>query len=117
MERIEKVNQLFKREISLMLQHDFQDPRLSFVTITRVVVSRDLQHAKVSYSFLGDEKQHAEIETILNQIRGYVRKLLGQRIRMRYIPELNFIFDKSTEYSARIEQALQDIKDLKDKGH
>ncbi|OGX09060.1 MAG: ribosome-binding factor A [Omnitrophica WOR_2 bacterium GWA2_47_8] len=110
MDRIEKVNEQMKREISHILQADLKDPRVQLSTITQVVVSRDLRHAKVSFSVLGDAKKVREAQESLNKARGYIRKLIGERINLRYTPEIDFVYDKSIEYSARIEQALEEIK-------
>jgi len=109
MERIKKVNELMRREISTIIQQEFQDPKLMFVTIVRVDVSRDLRHAAVYYSFLGEDKKLKEIVQTFERLSRYIRKLVGQRIRLRYTPELRFIFDKSIEYGARIEKAFEDI--------
>lgn len=110
MSRIEKVNEMMKREISVMLLQELRDPRLMFVTVTDVEVSRDLQHAKVFYSVLGNEQKLAEVEDALHKAKGYVRRLIGQRITLRYTPEIDFVYDKTVQYSDRIEQTLQDIK-------
>lgn len=113
MDRIEKINEQMKREIGQMLQEEFQDPRLTQVTITQVTVSRDLQYAKVRYSCWGSEKEHEDIRKSLELIPGHVRKLLSQRMRLRHMPEIEFVFDQSTEYSERIERALKEIEDMK----
>lgn len=110
MDRIDKINQMIKREISLMLQQEFQDPRLTFVTITQVSVSRDLQHARVSFSFLGDDSLLPDVERKLAQSRGHIRKLLGQRISIRYTPQIDFVYDRSIVLTARIEQTLNELK-------
>lgn len=107
MERIERINSMMKREIGLMLLEDLRDPRLKFVTVTGVEVSKDLQHAKVFFSVLGQDRREAE--EALQKAKGYVRRLVGERVVMRYTPEIDFIFDRSVEYSDRIEQTLQDI--------
>lgn len=107
MERIERINAMMKREIGMMLIEDVRDPRLKFVTITDVAVTKDLQHAKVFYSFLGTDKD--AVEQALENAKGYVRRLVGQRIVMRYTPQISFVYDKTIEYSDRIEQTLQDI--------
>ena len=109
MERIEKVNQLMKREISLILQQEFQDPRLTFVTILSVEVSRDLQHAHIYYSVLGDEKQIGQVSKILKQLSSYIRKLVGQRVRLRYTPEVLFIYDNTIQHTAQLEQTFEEI--------
>ncbi|MFA5088461.1 MAG: 30S ribosome-binding factor RbfA [Candidatus Omnitrophota bacterium] len=110
MSRIERINQQIKREVGDMLEKEIQDPRVRFVTITGVEVSRDLQYAKISFTVLGDH-QKAEIALEgLNQAKGFIRRMIGQRVRMRYTPEPRFVFDQSVEYAARIEQKLEEIK-------
>ncbi len=110
MGRMEKINEAMRREIGQIVHREIKDPRLEFVTITHVEVTKDLQHAKVYFSVLGDHEQAERAEQGLESARGFVRKLVGQRVRMRYTPELEFLFDESIEYSARIEAALEDIK-------
>ncbi len=108
MDRIKRINEMMKREISTMLLEEMRDPRLKFVTVTNVEVSKDLQHAKVFYSFLGTDR--TGVEQALESARGFVRRLVGQRVVMRYTPEIQFFYDRSIEHSDRIEQALEDIK-------
>ncbi len=110
MGRMERVNQLMKREIGNMIQQEIQDPRLEFVTITHVDVSRDLHHARVNFSVLGDEVKVTAAEKGLEGACKYIRRLIGQRITLRYTPEIEFVYDPSIEYSARIEKTLEDIK-------
>ncbi len=110
MGRMEKINEAMRREIGLIIHREIKDPRLEFVTITHVEVTKDLQHAKVFFSVLGDNEAMLRAEQGLESARGFVRKLVGQRVRMRYTPELEFLFDESIEYSARIEAALEDIR-------
>ena len=110
MGRIERVNEQLKREVSKIIHQDLADPRLQFVTITQADVSKDLRSAKVYYSVLGDDKQIEGIKECLEQIRGMVRKLIGQRMSMRYTPEIFFSYDRSIELSARIDTALKEIQ-------
>lgn len=112
MVRMEKVNQQIKREIGNMIQYgEINDPRLTFVTITYVECSKDLQHARVGFSVLSnDRKEIQNVQEGLSSARGFVRKLIGQRVRLRYTPEIVFIHDDSLAYSSRIDQALEDIK-------
>ena len=114
MGRIDKINQAVKREISSIIHSEIKDPRLEFVTITQVEVSRDLQHARVYFSALGDPQRVDKVEQGLSSARGFVRKLIGQRIRMRYTPEIEFIYDRSVEYGARIQEALEELKNESD---
>ena len=109
MGRIDKINQMIKREVGEIVLKEIKDPRLEFVTITEVVVTKDLQHAKIYYSVLGNKDQAQKTQEGLSSARGFIRKLIGQRVRMRYTPEVEFIFDPTIEYSARIEAALEEI--------
>ena len=111
MGRIERVNQTLKREISEIIQRELRDPRLEFATITAVETSRDLQYAKVYYSTLGPPEKMEGVKECFEKAKGYIRKLVGQRIEMRYTPELNFIFDRSFEYATHIEDELKRIKE------
>jgi len=111
MGRIDRVNQQVKREIGKIIQQELSDPRLQFVTITEVDVSRDLRNAKVRFSVLGEGDQVQAAQNGLEGARGMVRKLLGQRMNMRHTPELFFIYDQSIEMSVRIEETLKEIHD------
>jgi ribosome-binding factor A len=117
MGRIEKVNQQLKREISIIIQQDLGDPRIEFVTITSVDVSRDLRNAKVLFSVLGEPSKAEVAQKGLEGARGMIRKLIGQRIKMRFTPDLSFVYDHSIELSARIEETLKGIHDELEKNH
>ena len=110
--RMEKVNQLIKRELSnMILFGEIKDPRISFVTIIKVDVSKDLQHARVRFSTLSDDPEDIKKTTqALNNSRGYIRKLMSQRAEMRYTPEFQFIFDKGVQYAVEIDKKLEEIK-------
>jgi ribosome-binding factor A len=110
--RMEKVNELIKRELGKILQFgDISDPRIALVTIMSVDVSKDLQHARVKYSVLNDDpKAIKNAGEGLDSCRGFIRKLIGQRLSLRYTPEFQFIFDKGVQYAAQIDMALEEIK-------
>ena len=110
MGRIDRVNELMKREVSQIIREELQDPRIQFVTVTYVKVSPDLRYAKVSFSVLNGVEEAEKTLKGLNQARGLVRKLIGQRIKMRYTPEIEFVHDKSAEYGAFIEEKLREIQ-------
>ncbi len=117
MGRIDKINQQVKREIGRIILRELGDPRLEFVTITRVDVSRDLRNAKIYFSVLGDESQALGAESGLNGAKGMIRKLLSQGVNMRNTPELLFIYDKSIEMGVRIEGTLKEIREEYEKHH
>lgn len=110
MSRIEKINQALKEEISNIIQNELNDPRLGFITITNVEITKDLRYAKVNFSVLGDAPQIQKVEKGLKSASGFIRKLIAERIRMRYAPELVFKRDNSAEYSVRIYEQLEKIK-------
>jgi ribosome-binding factor A len=110
MSRIEKINQALKKEISNIIQNELNDPRLGFITITKVEITKDLHIAKVSFSVLGDATAIKNAEAGLKSAAGFIRKLIGDRVKMRYTPELLFKRDSSAEYSVRIFEQLERIK-------
>ena len=111
MGRMERVNQLIMQEISMIIQREMQDPRLRFVSITNADVSPDLHFAKINFSVLGNAEQVEEVEKTLNRASGFIRKLVSSRITLRNVPELDFVYDPSIEYGARIEETLKEIKE------
>lgn len=109
MDRIDRVNEQIKREIGVIIQKELADPRLRFVTITNVDVSRDLRTAKVYFSALGENSVAEAAKKALESAAGTIRRYVGGHIKMRYTPELHFIYDRSVEFSARVEQTLTEI--------
>ena len=111
MERIDRVNQEVKRVLGRIIQQELSDPRLQFVTITKVDVSRDIRNARIYFSVLGEESKVQAAQKGLEGARGMIRKLLGQSMSLRHTPELFFIYDQSVEMSVRIEETLKEIND------
>lgn len=109
MSRIDRVNERIKREVGDILLKELKDPRLQFVTITHAEVSKDLQHAKVYFSVLGSQVKAEKAQEGLNAAKGMIRSLLGERIQMRYTPDIVFFYDDSIEYGARIEAKIEEI--------
>ncbi len=98
-----------QHEISLILFRNMKDRRIGFVTITGVEMSPDLRHARVYVSTLGsDAEKKASLDT-LNHAAGWIRHELGQRIRMKFLPEIVFRIDSSQEYGERIDRLLDEI--------
>ena len=113
--RIEKVNSSIKRELANIIHlGEVHDPRVSFVTIINVDVSKDLQHARVKFSTLSDDPKGVKAAIAgFESCRGYIRKLISQRIVLRYTPEFQFIYDKSVKYAVEIDKILKEVKQLK----
>lgn len=114
--RSDRIADLIQKEISQMLMRTLKDPRIGFVTITRVAVSEDCRMAKIYFSVAGSSDEQEKSTEGLNSARGYVRKELGRRIRMKYTPEITFQFDPSIEYAIHIGEVIEQIrKDREDK--
>ncbi len=104
--RVEKVQELMKQEISEIILRELKDPRLGFITVTDVECTGDLREAKIYVSLMGSEKQIKDSWEGLQSSLGYIRREIGQRIRLRFTPELKFELDKSLDYSAHIQELL-----------
>jgi ribosome-binding factor A len=111
--RLERVAEELKREIGKIIQDELNDPRVGFVTITKVELTRDLRNAKVHFSLYGTEKQLRDTKIGLKRSAGFIRSLVGKRIRLRYTPEISFVVDEGAKHSIKISQVLQSIKDEK----
>jgi len=107
--RLDRVNQLIKEEVSMILQRELKDPRLGFVTVTEVDTSKDLRQAKIFVSVLGGDEQWKGSLTALSSARGFVRNWLRQHLDLRVTPELVFLPDRSMEHAARIQALLKDL--------
>jgi ribosome-binding factor A len=112
MSRQERVEEAIKKEVSLIIHDELKDPRIGFVTITRVELSKDLRNAKIFYSVLGKDEDYRKTKIALDSALGFIRSLVAQRINLRFATELMFQEDRSTEYSVRIEEVLNKIKEL-----
>lgn len=109
-DRLARVRKNIKEAVSMTLELEIKDPRVGFTTITDVDISADLRHCKIFFSTLGGTKEHEQALAGLQSARGFIRGELGKSLRMKYTPEIEFIFDRTVETGARIEQILNDIK-------
>ena len=107
--RPDRVADQIRAEVATMIARDLHDPGLGFITITRVEVSPDLQHARVYYSALGDRAARTNSGKALERASSFMRRQIGQRLRLRRSPELAFVFDESIAQQDRIEQLLQEL--------
>ncbi len=116
--RTDRIGQQIQRELAVLVRDELKDPRLGMVTIQAVKVVRDLSHAKVYFTVLGQEGEQEESTKLLKVASGFLRKMLGQRMKLRTIPQLNFVYDDSIEYGAHlstlIERAVKSDADAKD---
>ena len=97
-----------------MIFRDMKDRRVGFVTVTGVQMSPDLRHAKIFVSLMGSESEKKESLEALNRANGWVRHELGQRIRMKFLPDVIFLTDTSQEYGERIDRLIDEIREHED---
>jgi ribosome-binding factor A len=107
--RSERLGELILAEISRMVVRDIKDPRIGFVTFTRVELSDDLRHAKVFASIMGTAPEQARTLQGLASATGYIRRQLGRALHLRYTPEITFLLDASLEHGAKIAQILHHL--------
>jgi len=107
--RSERFNKLLLEEVSTIVQRELKDPRIGFVSITRVETTEDLRSAKFYISLL-DETQADDTLEALRHAAGMIRGLLMHRIQARRIPELRFVHDRSIAYSVHISEVLEQLK-------
>jgi ribosome-binding factor A len=99
-----------KRILSALIAKEVRDPRLGFLTITRVIVSSDLSFATVYVSVLGDLETQKQTMHILEKVKGYLRREVGHALGVRVTPDLIFKLDHSIEEGTRVLQIMQDLK-------
>ena len=110
--RSDRVGQLLHREISNILQFEVKDPRVEFVTVTRVRLSDDLKEATVYVSIMGEDKQKP-LEGLLAACR-FIRARTGERCYLKYVPRLKFELDRALEEAIRIDRLIKSLRDGKE---
>ena len=108
--RPDRVGEQIRQELSEVLAREVHDPGIGLVTLTRVAVSKDLQVARVYYTQIGDDRERRETARALERARPFLRRQLGQRIRLRRVPDVSFHFDASVENQERLERILLDLE-------
>ncbi|WP_075617564.1 30S ribosome-binding factor RbfA [Paenisporosarcina indica] len=108
--RSNRVAEQMKKELGEIIRRRLKDPRIGFVTVTDVEVTGDLQQATVYITVLGNDKNRVETLKGLAKAKGFIRTEIGQRIRLRRTPELNFEFDESSVYGNKIDNLLRQIE-------
>jgi ribosome-binding factor A len=114
-QRTDRLGTELRRELAELLREKVKDPRVGMVTVQEVRVSRDLSHAKIYFTCMGDDAKGTE--RLLNrQLSGFLRHELARRIRARTIPQLHFAYDESIERGEYLDdlirQAVNTEKDV-----
>lgn len=108
--RSDRVGALLQRELSDIIHRSLKDPRVGFCTVGHVEVSPDLKYADVMVSVVGDNKQKQTTLAGLKSASGFLRREIGNRIDLRYTPELRFALDKSADHLMKIDRLLKEVR-------
>jgi len=109
--RTDRISDVLKKELAEILSREVKDPRLNFITITHVEITRDLKNAKVFFSSMQEGTELREIHKSLKHAAGFVQRKLGARIHLRYTPHITFVYDHTIEYGSHMNRLLKDIED------
>ena len=107
--RSQRVADLVRSELSMLVLSEAHDPDLRKVTITDVEMPPDLKSARVYFSCLGGDDEREKAGEALRRAAGYLRREVGRRCELRYAPELFFVSDRSLERGARVEELLHQV--------
>ena len=99
-----------REEISSIIHQEIKDPGIGFITILAVKMTEDLKYAKVLYSVYGSDEERANTVDALRRAKGYIKHVLGTKIKLKYMPEITFVLDTGQEKLDRIDEILKQVK-------
>ena len=105
--RTRRVGEQMQRELAMLIRDRIKDPRLGMVTVSDVEVSRDLAHARVYFTVLGDQEARRQSQEVLDRAAGFLRRELGGIMKLRTVPELRFIYDESIERGEKLDALIE----------
>ena len=108
--RMARLGNELQQEIAMIIHQEIKDPNIGFVTITRIELSKDVRHAKVLFSCLGDEAQRARSQDALDRSARYIHGLLMKRFRLKVLPGLTFLYDESIAGVIELSEKLDRLK-------
>jgi ribosome-binding factor A len=108
-QRTDRIDQLLREEIGAIVTREVADPRIGFATITKVETARDLRHARVFVSVIGQPAERKETVIALSRAMPFVRRELGRKLRLKYIPDLHVELDETAERGTRVLQLLDEL--------
>ena len=118
--RTERIGAEVQKELSKIIRDDLNDPRLSdiaSISVTEVNVTNDLSYADCYISVLGDKEKKDDVMDAINQAKGYIKMLIGDRMRLRSMPEFRFKLDKSIEYGAYMDKLIAETIEKDERSH
>jgi ribosome-binding factor A len=111
--RHEKLSSLVHRRASEVILYELKDPRLGFVTVTRVKLSKDLRHATIFWSVVGADSDRSKTTHALEHARGFIQSEVASALSTRVTPTLDFEYDESVEGSVRVSRILDDLRRIR----
>ncbi len=109
-QRHDRVQEALRQEISTIIQKEIRDPRIGFLTITRVELTKDLRYAKVYFTILGETKDKHLALKGLNSAKGYIKGVIAEKIKLRYTPEISFKIDESLDHTRQVLDILERLR-------
>ena len=109
--KIDRLNNMFVEEISKIIHEEIKDKDIGFVTITDARITNDLSFAKIYFTTLDNNRE--KVINSLNKASGFIRSLLCDRVKIRKMPEIQFVYDDSIEYGMKIENIIERINSEK----
>ena len=106
--RSERLAESVKQEVSKIILYELKDPRISFITVTKVEVTSDLKKAKVYISILGDDSTRKKTLRAIEHAKGFIQAKVGAQLQIRYTPVLTFCLDESVQKSLHISKLIDD---------
>lgn len=106
--RSERLAESIKQEVSKIILYELKDPRISFITVTKVEITPDLKNAKVYISILGDDVTRTKTLRAIEHAKGFIQSKVGAQLQIRYTPILTFCLDESVQKSLHISKLIDD---------
>jgi ribosome-binding factor A len=108
--RAYRLGEQILKEIALLIIRKVKDPRVQGVTLTGMVLTDDLKQGKVYYSVMGGQEERERAQTGLDSAKGYIKRQIGLRMKLRYVPEMTFIHDSSLESGSHMERLFDRLE-------
>ena len=110
-QRSERVGDLLLEVLADLLRREIHDPRLQWLNLTGVKVSKDLRQAKVFFNLLSGSGDKNEVQAALKSAGGFIRSRIGKNLKLRFVPAIDFVYDDSEDEARRIDALLDKVKE------
>ncbi len=114
--RAVRVGDHILREIAVLLLEKVRDPRVQGVTLTGIHLSDDLKAARVYYSVIGEKEEIGRSQAGLDSAKGFIKREIGLRSALKYVPEITFVHDPSLEKGSRMDKLFEKIEKAEEGG-